>query len=117
MTSEIKRSCRNCKNPYCTRTMEERQKREVQVHFQYGWECSDKEKYLEHNSGLQLIQWHDLRKDPQDLPKESRNTFYVVLKNGNERLMYWSTGRIKDVVTGEHIPLDFIVRWCEIPEE
>ena len=62
------------------------------------------------------IQWHDLRKDSNDLPKESRNTFCVVLKNGNERLMYWSTGRTKDVVTGEHIPLDFIVRWFEIPQ-
>lgn len=53
-------------------------------------------------------EWH------YDEPTESSNTFYVILKNGNERLMYWSTGRTKDVVSGEHIPIDFIRCWKEI---
>ena len=43
--TDIKRECKTCKNPYCSRTLEERQEQEVQHHFQYGFECTDKEKY------------------------------------------------------------------------
>lgn len=79
MAFETERSCRNCKNPYCTRTMEERQNKEVQVHLQYGWECEDKEKYLEHNSGLQIIQWHNLRKNiRRTRQKRMANIGYVM---------------------------------------
>ena len=50
-----KRECKTCKNPYCSRPIEERQKQEVQHHFQYGWECSDKEKYLQDDGGFVLV--------------------------------------------------------------
>ena len=48
-------ACRTCQNPYCSRTLEERQQKEVQVHWQYGWECSDKEKWLSHSGGFEFI--------------------------------------------------------------
>lgn len=63
---------------------------------------------LENDRLKKQIEWH------YDEPTESSNTFFVILKNGNERLMYWSTGRTKDVVSGEHIPIDFIRCWKEI---
>ena len=53
--TDIKRECKTCKNPYCSRTLEERQKTEVQVHTQYGWECEDKEKYLQNDGGYVLV--------------------------------------------------------------
>lgn len=53
--TDIKRECKTCRNPYCSRTLEERQQREVQVHWQYGWECSDKEKWLSHSGGFEFI--------------------------------------------------------------
>ena len=58
----IKRECRTCKNPYCSRTLEERQKVEVQVHTQYGWECCDKEKYLQNDGGYVLVKKEEFEK-------------------------------------------------------
>lgn len=59
---DIKRECKTCKNPYCSRTFEERQKMEVQVHIQYGWECEDKEKYLQNDGGLVLVKKEEFEK-------------------------------------------------------
>ena len=47
--------CHTCKNPYCSRTLEERQKKNVVVHTQYGWECEDYEKWLGSNGGFEFI--------------------------------------------------------------
>lgn len=44
--------CKTCRNPYYSRTLAERQNQEVTHHFQYGWECSDKEKYLQSDGGI-----------------------------------------------------------------
>ena len=49
------RVCRTCKNPYCSRTLKERQKKNVVVHTQYGWECSDYEKWLDSSGGFEFI--------------------------------------------------------------
>ena len=49
------RICKTCQNPYCSRTLEERQNGEVQAHTQYGWECVDKEKWLGSNGGFAFI--------------------------------------------------------------
>ena len=59
---DIKRECKTCKNPYCSRTIEERQNREVQVHTQYGWECEDKEKYLQNDGGYVLVKKEEFEK-------------------------------------------------------
>ena len=58
--NEIKAECKTCKNPYCSRTLEERRKQEVTHHFQYGWECSDKEKYLQNDGGFALVKKKEL---------------------------------------------------------
>ena len=55
-----KRECKTCKNPYCSRPIEERQKQEVQHHFQYGWECTDKEKYLQDDGGFVLVKKEEI---------------------------------------------------------
>ena len=111
---EIDRKCKNCKNPYCTRTMEERQNSEVQVHLQYGWECEDKEKYLEHNAGLQIIKWHDLRKNPDDLPKVSMRVLVLL-----EDKLYEISSISADnrwLCTDYYTSEDKVIAWCEIPQ-
>ena len=64
---DIKRECKTCKNPYCSRTIAERQAKEVQHHFQYGWECTDKEKYLQNdgNFGFGFADKQELKKQLQ----------------------------------------------------
>lgn len=59
------------------------------------------------------IEWH------YDEPTESKNNFYVILKNGNHRICYWdliskADKCLKNVVNGEHIVFDFIRCWKEI---
>lgn len=49
------RVCYTCKNPYCSRTLKERQKKNVVVHTQYGWECEDYEKWLGSSGGFEFI--------------------------------------------------------------
>ena len=49
------RVCFTYKNPYCSRTLKERQKKNVVVHTQYGWECSDYEKWLGSSGGFEFI--------------------------------------------------------------
>ena len=58
---DIKRECKTCKNPYCSRTLEERQNREVQAHRQYAWECEDKEKYVQNDGGFVLTKKSNLK--------------------------------------------------------
>ena len=58
-------------------------------------------------------EWH------YDEPTESKNNFYVILKNGNHRICYWDLASkadkwLRNVVNGEHIPFDFIRCWKEI---
>ena len=58
-------------------------------------------------------EWH------YDEPTESKNNFYVILKNGNHRICYWdliskADKCLKNVVNGEHIAFNFIRCWKEI---
>ena len=63
-----------------------------------------------------IFRWHDNEKEP--IPKDNWEKDYVVrLKNGNKRIVYWSIHTFKDCVTGEHIPLDVIKLWLQLPEE
>ena len=61
--------------------------------------------------------WHDNEKEP--IPTENNwDIDYVVrLKNGNKRIVFWDIHTFKDVVNGEHIPLDFIKLWIKLPKE
>ena len=58
-------------------------------------------------------QWHDLRKDPTDLPKEHIPVL-VILESGVSDVSFVSTDKrwfCTDYYTGE----DKVIAWCEIP--
>lgn len=63
-----------------------------------------------------LAKWHDLRKDPNDLPKEG-SLVVAIHKNGNIHLYKyldgWSSANKERVVGAIIIP---IIAWCEIPK-
>ena len=54
------------------------------------------------------IQWHDLRKDPNDLPKDSG--LFII---------YWKLGVIDDYMVFKgtlNTPHKDMIAWCEIPQ-
>ena len=60
--------------------------------------------------------WHDIDKEP--IPTDNwLNDFVVRLKNGNKRIIFWDIYTFKDCVTGEHIPIDVIKLWIQLPKE
>ena len=79
---------------------------------------SDMDKTIEQNIALKkelekANEWH------YDEPTESKNNFYVILKNGNHIICYWDlTSKaykwLKNVVNGEHITFNLIRCWKEI---
>ena len=74
----------------------------------YGVEC-----YL---AGLKAgrPQWHDLRKDKNDLPKLDKTDMsdYVITDKG---VAYYN-GRVKSwYIQNEYILSDDVIAWCEIP--
>ncbi len=62
------------------------------------------------------IQWHDLRKDPNDLPKDRHNVYVVYLNGYNQiekviasfRHKYWVFNGLKTECK--------VVAWCELPK-
>ena len=52
--------------------------------------------------------WHDLRKDPNDLPKEDCEII-TLHKNGNKNIQRWKNGNWTNAIV---IP---VIAWCEIP--
>ena len=62
------------------------------------------------------FRWHKI--DEDSIPDYDWDAEFVVrLKNGNKRIVYWSCGSLKDRVNGEHIPLDAILLWIQLPKE
>ena len=53
-------------------------------------------------------QWHDLRKDPNDLPKEDYEII-TLHENGNKNIQNWKNGNWTNAIV---IP---VIAWCEIP--
>lgn len=78
--------CKTCKNPYCSRPFEERQKQEVQHHFQYGWECTDNEKYLQDDGGFVLVKKESIAK----LKKYGKLLLDICTVMGNDPYMVWA---------------------------
>ena len=64
-----------------------------------------------------IYHWHDNEKEPIPTKNNWDIDYVVRLYNGNKRLVFWSTHTFKDCVTGEHIPLDVIKLWIELPKE
>ena len=59
-------------------------------------------------------QWHDLRKDKNDLPKLDKTDMsdYVITDKG---VAYYN-GRVKSwYIQNEYILSDDVIAWCEIP--
>lgn len=54
------------------------------------------------------IKWHDLRKDPKDLPKEDCETV-TLHENGNKNIIKWKHGEWTNAIV---IP---VITWCELP--
>lgn len=54
-------------------------------------------------------QWHDLRKDPNDLPKEDCEII-TLHENGNKNIQKWKNGNWTNAIV---IP---VIAWCEIPK-
>lgn len=77
-----------------------------------------KSKYCEHVSDTwkhgaefgynKAIEWHDLRKNPDDLPREEEGQLYVV---------YWRLGLIDGYSVVRKIvnPLKDVIAWCRVP--
>ena len=53
-------------------------------------------------------QWHDLRKDLNDLPKEDCEII-TLHENGNKNIQKWKNGNWTNAIV---IP---VIAWCEIP--
>ena len=58
--------------------------------------------------------WHDLRKNPNDLPKETVLVLFVI--SPKVVVIGWRSNEnwIMDV-NDRIVPNDFVVAWCEIP--
>ena len=59
-------------------------------------------------------EWHDLRKNPNDLPKETVLVLFVI--SPKVVVIGWRSNEnwIMDV-NDRIVPNDFVVAWCEIP--
>lgn len=54
-------------------------------------------------------QWHDLRKDPNDLPKEDCEVI-TLHENGNKNILKWKNGNWTNAIV---IP---VIKWYKIPK-
>jgi len=61
------------------------------------------------------IQWHDLRKDPNDLPEKIK---LVLIRLVGCYVLGWYDGIdfYNDCNKGEKIPKELFIAWCEIPQ-
>lgn len=55
------------------------------------------------------IEWHDLRENPNDLPKEDCETV-TLHENGNKNIIKWKHGEWTNAII---IP---VIAWCELPQ-
>ena len=60
-------------------------------------------------------QWHDLRKDPNDLPKNRRNVWITYINGYNQRENTEASFRYKYWVISGHRTGCEVVAWCEEP--
>jgi len=60
-------------------------------------------------------QWHDLWKDPTDLPKNRRNVWITYINGYNQRENTEASFRYKYWVISGHRTECEVIAWCEIP--
>ena len=62
------------------------------------------------------IQWHNLRKDPNDLPKDRHNVLIIYLNGYYKRERTFASYRHKYwVICGYKTECE-VIAWCEIPQ-
>ena len=68
----------------------------------------------ERGNFVKYEEWHDLRKNPNDLPKETVLVLFVI--RPKVVVIGWRSNEnwIMDV-NDRIVPNDFVVAWCEIP--
>ncbi len=60
------------------------------------------------------VQWHDLRKDPSDLPKATTPVL-VILESGVPYVSWISSDKGWWFCTNYYTGEDKVIAWCEIP--
>lgn len=62
------------------------------------------------------IQWHDLRKDLNDLPKNRHNVWITYINAYYQKVTTEASFRHKFWVIGGHKTECEVIAWCEIPQ-
>lgn len=75
--------------------------------------------HREYNCALEGLkagrpQWHDLRKDPNDLPKATKPVL-VILESGEPYVSWVSSDKGWWFCTNYYTGEDKVLAWCEIP--
>lgn len=60
------------------------------------------------------VVWHDLRKDPNDLPKENVKV-HLYARDKEYYIGFWENGAWK-YEGGFYASDNFVIAWCEIPQ-
>ena len=91
-------------------------KEDLKKAFKDGAEFGYNKAFVEADKNLKAVvadfnkanEWHDLRKDPNDLPKEDCETV-TLHENGNKNIIKWEHGEWFNAIV---IP---VIAWCKIP--
>lgn len=79
------------------------------IDFQFDLVQKAYVKGLELGLKANLLQWHDLRKDPTNLPKKDCEVI-TLHENGNKNIQKWENGNWTNAIV---IP---VIKWYEIPK-
>ena len=60
-------------------------------------------------------QWHDLRENPNDLPKNRRNVWITYINGYNQKETTEASFRYKYWVISGHKTECEVIAWCELP--
>jgi len=58
--------------------------------------------------------WRDLRKNPNDLPKENAKQFIVKTSDGGKQMSWYST-HSNSWWSSDYDKIDDVIEWCEMP--
>lgn len=64
------------------------------------------------------VVWHDLRKNPEDLPEERHDVLCFVIHNEHRYYLqgYYNDGSWRCTPLGTYLNDDDVVAWCELPK-
>ena len=70
----------------------------------------------------ELFRWHDLRKNPDDLPDSNRTVFAVARVGGNRQYPYlaqcWKGSKVEWCCWRNNMQRELVepIAWCEVPQ-